>query len=88
MAICLAILAALAPAAPALAHASFETSDPVDGTVMDRAPSQVSLDFSEEVLVDASSVTLLTLGTERIGERRSQIGILGLQVGKGGLRGA
>ncbi|MBI4933603.1 MAG: copper resistance protein CopC/CopD [Actinobacteria bacterium] len=67
-AVCLATLAALvalAPATPAFAHASFEASDPIDGTVLDRAPSQVSLDFSEEVLAEASTVTLLSLGTER-----------------------
>lgn len=67
-ALCLAILMALAPSAPAFAHASFETSNPLDGTVFDTAPSQVSLDFSEEVIADASRITLLSLGTERTDE--------------------
>jgi copper transport protein len=63
--VAMAILAALAPTTTAFAHASFESSSPVDGTVLDQAPPNVTLDFSEDVLVDASTITLLSLGTDR-----------------------
>jgi copper transport protein len=64
----LAIAAAIMPATSVSAHASFESSNPIDGTVLETAPSTVTLDFSEDVLPDASEVTLLSLGTERSDE--------------------
>lgn len=51
------------PASPALAHAEFLGSDPADGAVLSQAPEFAQLRFSEEVLLKASTVTLLQLGS-------------------------
>jgi copper transport protein len=51
------------PATPAWAHATFLGSDPVNGSVLEVAPEVARLDFDEAVLVKASHVRLLHLGT-------------------------
>jgi copper transport protein len=48
------VLAMLARAAPALAHAIVTRTDPVDGTVLSTAPRQVRLWFSEQVALNLS----------------------------------
>lgn len=64
-ALLLSLAAALClPASPVFAHAQFLGADPADGSVLQAAPSTVTLRFSEPVLASASSVTLLVLGTE------------------------
>jgi methionine-rich copper-binding protein CopC/putative copper export protein len=63
---CALALFVLAPAAPVAAHAAFLTSDPVDGSVLAEPPAVAELRFSEGVFVDASRITLLSLGSGRI----------------------
>ena len=61
--LCGAVALLALPASPVSAHASFEGSDPADGSVFATAPQTASLRFSEEVLLEASHVTLLRLGS-------------------------
>lgn len=49
----------LAVAGPASAHAALTGSDPQDGAVVDTAPKQVTLTFSEQVAVDEGSIRVL-----------------------------
>ncbi|MFD8911847.1 copper resistance CopC/CopD family protein [Streptomyces sp. NPDC059575] len=56
----LAVAAMLfAGAAPASAHAALTGSDPAQGVVVDKAPTQVSLTFSEQVAMGDDSVRVL-----------------------------
>ncbi|MEU9400200.1 copper resistance protein CopC [Streptomyces sp. NPDC048242] len=48
-----------AGAAPASAHAALTGSDPAQGVVVDKAPTQVSLTFSEQVAMGDDSVRVL-----------------------------
>ena len=57
VAVLLALAAPIVGAAPALAHAGLESSDPADGAVLDSPPAQVLLTFSEP-----PDLTLSTLG--------------------------
>jgi copper transport protein len=49
----------LATAGPASAHAALTGSDPQQGVVVDKAPTQVSLTFSEQVSMSANSLRVL-----------------------------
>jgi copper transport protein len=49
----------LSSAAPASAHAALTGSDPQQGVVVDKAPTQVSLTFSEQVSMSADSLRVL-----------------------------
>jgi copper transport protein len=49
----------LTTAAPASAHAALTGSDPQQGVVVDKAPTQVSLTFSEQVSMSADSLRVL-----------------------------
>ncbi|MGX4690935.1 copper resistance CopC/CopD family protein [Streptomyces sp. JNUCC 63] len=49
----------LAGAAPASAHAALTGSDPQQGVVVDKAPGQVSLTFSEQVALNDDSLRVL-----------------------------
>ncbi|MEV5006214.1 copper resistance CopC/CopD family protein [Streptomyces sp. NPDC093064] len=49
----------LAGAAPASAHAALTGSDPQQGAVVDKAPAQVSLTFSEQVALSNDSLRVL-----------------------------
>ncbi|WP_109004521.1 copper resistance CopC/CopD family protein [Streptomyces rishiriensis] len=51
--------ALLAGAGPASAHAALTGSDPAQGVVVDKAPTQVSLTFSETVSMNDDSVRVL-----------------------------
>ncbi|MDF3300849.1 copper resistance CopC/CopD family protein [Streptomyces tropicalis] len=51
--------ALLAGAAPASAHAALTGSDPQQGVVVDKAPTQVSLTFSEQVAMNRDSLRVL-----------------------------
>ncbi|MFJ3663519.1 copper resistance protein CopC [Streptomyces sp. NPDC090119] len=51
--------ALLAGAAPASAHAALTGSDPAQGVVVDRAPTQISLTFSEQVAMGDNSLRVL-----------------------------
>ncbi|MFJ6844055.1 copper resistance CopC/CopD family protein [Streptomyces griseoluteus] len=56
----LAVTGALfAGAAPASAHAALTGSDPAQGVVVDRAPTQISLTFSEQVAMGDTSLRVL-----------------------------
>ncbi|MEZ3181143.1 copper resistance protein CopC [Streptomyces pimonensis] len=58
--------ALLAGAAPASAHAALTGSDPGRGAVVDTAPTQVSLTFSEQVAVSDDAVRVLDPKGERV----------------------
>ncbi|MEU5275931.1 copper resistance protein CopC [Streptomyces asoensis] len=51
--------ALLAGAAPASAHAALTGSDPAQGVVVDKAPTQISLTFSETVSLNDDSLRVL-----------------------------
>jgi methionine-rich copper-binding protein CopC/putative copper export protein len=53
----------LLPASPVSAHASVVSTDPADGAVLAAAPKVIDIEFSEEVLLAASKVTLIELGS-------------------------
>ncbi|MFJ4580855.1 copper resistance CopC/CopD family protein [Streptomyces echinatus] len=58
--LCLAVTGALlAGAGPASAHAALTGSDPAQGVVVDEAPTQVSLTFSEKVAMNDDSLRVL-----------------------------
>ncbi|MFI9245718.1 copper resistance CopC/CopD family protein [Streptomyces sp. NPDC053086] len=58
--LCLAVTGALlAGAGPAAAHAALTGSDPAQGVVVDKAPTQVSLTFSEKVALSDDSLRVL-----------------------------
>ncbi|MEU6454522.1 copper resistance protein CopC [Streptomyces sp. NPDC047065] len=61
-----AACALLAGAGPAFAHAALTGSDPQQGAVVDRAPAQVSLTFSESVSVDDDSLRVLDPKGKRV----------------------
>ncbi|MER5343058.1 copper resistance protein CopC [Streptomyces mirabilis] len=58
--------AVLAGAAPASAHAALTGSDPQQGAVVSRAPTQVSLTFSEQVAMSDGSVRVLDPKGKRV----------------------
>jgi methionine-rich copper-binding protein CopC len=55
----LAGLALLLGAAPALAHARLQSSDPADGASLDTAPQRVSLTFNEAMTPDFTTITVV-----------------------------
>ncbi|MFE0799402.1 copper resistance CopC/CopD family protein [Streptomyces sp. NPDC058812] len=65
-----AACALLAGAGPASAHAALTGSDPRQGTVVDKAPAQVSLTFSESVSMDDDSLRVLDPKGERVDDGR------------------
>ncbi|MEZ5177881.1 MAG: copper resistance protein CopC [Acidimicrobiales bacterium] len=67
-AVAVAVLAVLVlgPAAPASAHAQLTASDPTDGAVLDVAPAQVTLRFSEGVTVQPDGVRVLDRDATRV----------------------
>ncbi|MEU9709245.1 copper resistance protein CopC [Streptomyces sp. NPDC047967] len=56
---CLVFGLLLAGAGPASAHAALTGSDPADGAVVDTAPQQVTLSFSEAIAVGDDSIRVL-----------------------------
>ncbi|MFJ2948741.1 copper resistance CopC/CopD family protein [Streptomyces sp. NPDC087226] len=58
--------ALLAGAAPASAHAALTGSDPGQGAVVDTAPAQISLTFSEQIAVSDDAVRVLDPKGKRI----------------------
>ncbi|MFG3390793.1 copper resistance CopC/CopD family protein [Streptomyces rochei] len=65
-----AACALLAAAGPASAHAALTGSDPQQGAVVDTAPAQVSLTFSESVSLDDDSLRVLDPKGKRVDEGR------------------
>ncbi|WJV47608.1 copper resistance CopC/CopD family protein [Streptomyces flavofungini] len=61
----------LAAAAPAGAHAALTGSDPKQGAVVDKAPEQVSLSFSEKVAMSDGSVRVLDPAGKRVDTGRT-----------------
>jgi copper transport protein len=55
----------LAGAGPASAHAALTGSDPQDGAVVDTAPKEVTLSFSEAIAVGDGSIRVLDPGGKR-----------------------
>ncbi|MFK4184688.1 copper resistance protein CopC [Streptomyces sparsogenes] len=71
LSICGALLTALlcalsVGASPASAHAALTATDPADGAVVETAPSQVRLTFSEGVLLSRDSVRVLDPNGKRV----------------------
>ncbi|MFB7242554.1 hypothetical protein CW362_32135 [Streptomyces populi] len=58
--------ALLAGAAPASAHAALTGSNPTQGSVVDEAPAQVSLTFSEQVSLNGNSLQVLDPKGQRV----------------------
>ncbi|MFC9844266.1 copper resistance CopC/CopD family protein [Streptomyces sp. NPDC060223] len=58
--------ALLAGAAPASAHAALTGSNPTQGSVVDKAPAQVSLTFSEQVALSDGALQVLDPKGERV----------------------
>ena len=58
--------ALLAGAAPASAHAALTGSNPTQGSVVDEAPAQVSLTFSEQVSLNGNSLQVLDPKGKRV----------------------
>lgn len=56
----------LAGAGPASAHAALTGSDPAQGVVVDKAPTQVSLTFSEQVALSDGSLRVLDPKGKRV----------------------
>ncbi|WP_328770377.1 copper resistance CopC/CopD family protein [Streptomyces sp. NBC_00286] len=68
----LAVTGALfAQAAPASAHAALTGSDPQQGAVVEQAPSQVSLTFSEKVAMSDGSVRVLDPKGKQVDEGKT-----------------
>ncbi|MEU3662637.1 copper resistance protein CopC [Streptomyces sp. NPDC032940] len=65
-----AACALLAGAGPASAHAALTGSDPQQGAVVDKAPAQVSLTFSETVSLDDDSLRVLDPKGTRVDDGR------------------
>ncbi|WP_369247723.1 copper resistance CopC/CopD family protein [Streptomyces sp. R41] len=63
--------ALLAGAAPASAHAALTGSDPKQGSVVDKAPTQVSLTFSEKVAMNDGSLRVLDPKGKRVDTGRA-----------------
>ncbi len=62
-AVCALSVFLLLPASQVAAHTTFVNSNLVDGSVLEQAPPTAELHFSEAILLSASSVRLLHLGT-------------------------
>lgn len=60
------LLVVLAPASPAAAHAALLSSDPADGSVLERQPEAVSLQFSERVSVQADGIRVVDASGDRV----------------------
>ncbi|MGV9694234.1 copper resistance CopC/CopD family protein [Streptomyces sp. NPDC003470] len=65
-----AVCALFAAAGPASAHAALTGSDPQQGAVVDRAPAQVSLTFSEAVSLGDDSLRVLDPRGRRVDDGR------------------
>ncbi|MFD8270611.1 copper resistance CopC/CopD family protein [Streptomyces flaveolus] len=65
-----AACALLTAAGPASAHAALTGSDPRQGAVVDKAPAQVSLTFSEAVSLDDDSLRVLDPKGQRVDDGR------------------
>ncbi|SNX62392.1 copper transport protein [Streptomyces sp. TLI_55] len=61
----------LAGAGPASAHAALTGSDPQQGTVVDKAPDQVSLTFSEKVAMSDGSLRVLDPKGKRVDQGKA-----------------
>jgi copper transport protein len=59
------LVALVALAAPASAHAVLEQSNPVDSSALTRAPTQVTLGFSEAVTINSHSVQVVDASGRR-----------------------
>ena len=78
-----AIVAGAAVAGPAFAHASLRSSDPADGAVLEAAPTEIVLRFTEPVdLVDDAIRLLDGSGTQ------VEIGVVDQALGSDTLRAA
>ncbi|MFI6336194.1 copper resistance CopC/CopD family protein [Streptomyces sp. NPDC050535] len=63
--------ALLAGAAPASAHAALTGSNPTQGSVVDKAPTQISLTFSEQIALSDGALQVLDPKGERVDTGRA-----------------
>lgn len=61
-----ALLAIVAGAGPAIAHAALTGSDPKQGAVVDRAPEAVKLTFSEKIALSDDAIRVLDPSGKRV----------------------
>lgn len=59
-------LVVVAPSSPAAAHATLLSSDPADGSVLERQPEAISLQFSERVSVQADGIRVVDASGDRV----------------------
>ena len=64
--VALALFAVLVPASAASAHAELTSTDPVDGSVVQRAPKAVTLEFSEGVSLRPDGVRVVASDGTRV----------------------
>ncbi|WDT56443.1 copper resistance protein CopC [Streptomyces sp. G7(2002)] len=64
------LIGALGGAAPASAHAALTGSTPAQGSVVDRAPEQVTLTFSEGVAMGDDSIRVLDPQGKRVDDKK------------------
>ena len=76
----LALTALVLLAAPADAHAFLVTSSPAQGARLAQPPTQLTLDFTESLVSDATRVTIATASGHRIPGSRAQAGSDGRRV--------
>lgn len=66
------VVALLATAAPAFAHASLEGTDPAPGAVLDRPPDVIELRFTEPVTVSLGGVRVFDAAGDRVATEAPQ----------------
>jgi copper transport protein len=66
------VVALVALASPAWAHAQFVTSTPADGAHVDPAPDVVTLRFTEDVSLELGGVRVLNTDGERVDDNNAQ----------------
>src|SRR3954451_4681372 len=83
------VLALLAPAAPASAHAALVGSDPANGTIVPDAPNRGALNFSESVQLLPGKIQVLGPDGSRAdqGEPQADGGAITIPLRSGGGRG-
>ncbi|WP_432477417.1 copper resistance protein CopC [Nocardioides sp. GXQ0305] len=69
-----ALCAVLAVAAPAAAHAQLISTDPVDGAVLEQAPSEVTMTFNEPVRLTEREITVYDADGNEMASEASSTG--------------
>src|SRR4051812_46505070 len=67
-----AVLVVVVPAGTASAHAELEASSPADGSILQKAPTSVSLQFSESVSVRTDGVRVVDANGGRVDRSKAK----------------